>query len=83
MGWFIMSLQRQSEKWNPFTIDQWIGWIIGSMVGIASAAVFLYMNFQTKDSFADYKIERQHFETELSRRLERMEDKLDQILRLR
>lgn len=75
-----MSSKHQTEKLNPFSLEQWIGWLVASAVGVGGLAAFLYMNFQTRESFVDYRTEHERFEVEIVRRLERIEDKVDQIL---
>jgi hypothetical protein len=75
-----MSPLRGSEKPQLLTIDQWVSWLMGSIMGVISVVIFLYGNFLTKESFADYRNEHQRFEAEIMRRLERIEEKLDQMI---
>jgi hypothetical protein len=77
-----MNYPRSPEKsWNPFSADIWIAWLGATAIGVAGITTFFYMNFETKESFANYRSERERFEDDVQRRLERIEDKLDQALR--
>jgi hypothetical protein len=75
-----MSYGAEKKAWNPFSVDLWIAWIAATGVGVAGITTFFYVNFETKDSFADYKQSRLQSEEELIKRLDRIEDKLDQLL---
>jgi hypothetical protein len=49
------------------------------MVGVAGITVFFYVNFETKDAFAEYKSEQIRIQDELFKRLDRIEDKIDRL----
>lgn len=54
-------------------------WMIALISAIAGAVIFLYVTFETKDQFADYRADQIHYEQELTKRLDRIEDKLDRL----
>lgn len=68
------------KVWNPFSVDIWIAWLGATAIGVAGITTFFYFNFETKDSFADYKQSQTQSENELIKRLDRIENKLDQLL---
>jgi len=75
-----MSYQEEKlRNWNPFSIDQWVAWLGATMVGVAGITVFFYVNFETKDAFAEYKSEQIRIQDELFKRLDRIEDKIDRL----
>ena len=71
----------KNKTWNPFSIEQWIAWCVATGIGVAGITTFFYMNFQTKDSFNEYKEGQIDFQESLERRLDRMEDKIDRLLK--
>jgi hypothetical protein len=74
---------KDSKTWNPFSTEIWIAWLGATAVGVAGMTTFLYFNFETKDSFADYKQNQSQTQEEIIKRLDRMEDKIDRLLSLR
>lgn len=66
------------KGWNPIPFRVWIAWMGLSLSATVGVVIFLYQNFETKDSFDQYKQEQLRFEDELIRRLDRIENKLDQ-----
>ena len=70
-------------KWNPFSVETWIAWLGATSVAAVSATIFFYMNFETRDSFADYKANQISIQDDIIKRLDRMEDKIDRILTIK
>ena len=72
-----------SEKplWNPFTVNQWVAWIASTCIGVAGITSFFYINFETRDAFAEYREEQDRKQEEVSKRLDRIEDKIDRLLK--
>lgn len=71
---------NKERAYNPISFDIWIAWIAATGVAVAGITVFFYMNFQTKDAFADYRNERSRQDESLIKRLDRIEDKIDRLL---
>lgn len=65
-------------------IDQWLTWIITVAGLTCTIVIFLYVNFLSKSSFEEFKQADIQYRSQLNesfqKRLERMEDKLDQLL---
>lgn len=72
---------EKTQSWNPISFDIWVAWLAATAVAVAGATIFFYMNFQTKEAFGEYRNERSHQDEALVRRLERIEDKIDSLLR--
>lgn len=73
--------RKPMQKWNPFSAETWVAWLGATAVAVAGATAFFYLNFETRDSFADYKADQTQVQNEIVKRLDRMEDKIDRILR--
>lgn len=73
-------VQVKKSSWNPFPMRIWLAWMGATMSAAVVIVIFLYQNFQTKDAFSEYKQEQYRFETDLVKRLERIEDKIDRSL---
>lgn len=58
---------------NTISIEQVVTWMISLMVGGAALTSFFYVNFETKDSAQDAR-------EQLVLRLDRIENKLDQLI---
>lgn len=70
----------KNHQWNPFGIKQWLAWIGATATGVGGLTIFLFVNFETKESFASYKQSQERFDKELSDQLMRIENKIDQML---
>lgn len=67
------------KNWN-LNFDQWMA-IAGSLIIVTvSAITFLYLNFETKESFNQYRENETRLEERLEDHLERIENKLDSFL---
>ena len=68
------------REWNPFKLTQWITWLSAILVAAVGLTSFLFVNFTTKASFDEAKQEKERFDEQLIKRLDRIEDKLDQLI---
>lgn len=64
-----------------FSLDQWIAGCFALAIGVGALTSFFYVNFQTKESFDEYKESQLLFQEAVDRKLERIEDKLDRALK--
>lgn len=72
---------NKTKDTSPFTTELWIAWLGATAVGVAGMVTFLYLNFETKDSFAQYKEQQVEMQAEVVKRLDRLEDKIDTLLK--
>lgn len=75
-----MSYETHKKVWNPFSVDLWIAWIAATGVGVATMTTFIYSNFETKESFSEYRQSQTVSQEEMIKRLDRIETKLDQMI---
>lgn len=68
------------KEWNPFTLEQWLSWLGATVIAAVSMMGFLYGHFQTRENFDVYKDNQKEFQAALDKRLDRMENKLDQLM---
>lgn len=61
------------REWNPFSLSQWIAWMGATLIAVIGLTSFVYAEFQTK-------ADSDKAENRLERRLERIENKQDQII---
>ena len=61
------------REWNPFSISQWLAWMGATLIAVIGLTSFVYAEFQTK-------VESEKAEVRIEKRLERIENKQDQIL---
>lgn len=62
---------RASEE--TIGVAQWIGWIIATATAAFTLVVFIYSNFTTKSEATLYQ-------DDLSKRLDRIESKIDKLM---
>lgn len=62
-----------SPQKNPFSVEQWITWVVATLVAAVTMMVFFYTNFETKSDSDETN-------AVIEKRLDRIENKLDQIL---
>lgn len=75
-----MSLHATTKTVSPFSTETWIVWLITFMSLTGTGIVFLYLNFQTKSSSEEMRQTQARVDDLFLKRLERIEDKLDQLL---
>lgn len=75
-----MSPHHQATATKPIPTEQWIAWMIGFITLTGTIVVFFYVNFISRTHFEEYKQGQSLLSQSLEKRLERMEDKLDQLL---
>lgn len=68
-----MSSQPKPNDSDEISTLQWIYWLGATLLGALAAMVFLYSTFQTKLEASENK-------TDLDRRLQRIEGKVDELL---
>jgi len=61
------------------TTEQWITWMGGLVIALTCALSFLYLNFETKASFQEYKETRNRMEDLIYQRLGQIENKIDKL----
>lgn len=76
-----MSSKEVTKVLWPFSIDQSIGWFCAMGVGIATLTTYFFQTFETKDSFNDYRMSQERYDAEIIKRLDRMDSKLDDLLK--
>lgn len=75
----MYELNKEREFQHP-VIEWIIPWLAATAVGVAGLTTFVYMNFQTKEAFAEYRSQRNLQDDGLIKRLDRIEDKIDRLL---
>lgn len=73
-------MMNPKNLWNPLSIEQWVAWLGATVVAAVGITSFFYVNFETKDAFAEYKQEQEQIQQDLFKRLYRIEDKIDLLL---
>lgn len=58
---------------NPFNVPQWIAWIGATLAAAISMITYIHATFETKEFSKETR-------SQLERRLERMENKLDHLI---
>lgn len=69
-----------SEELNPFSFKTWVTWVCVAITGMVGVTSFCYTTFETRDAFALDKESRNRYEDEMNKRLDRIENKLDQLM---
>lgn len=72
---------QDNNNWNPFSMEQWVAWVAATSIGVAGITSFFYVNFETKSSAAEYKDDQNRFQEDVFKRINRLEDKIDLLLK--
>jgi len=74
---------KSRARWNPFSLDQWIAWIVATCAAGISITVYAYREFETKAEAAQVKLDMQREAdfrwTEAKEQLHRIEQGVDEI----
>jgi hypothetical protein len=63
-----------------FSNEQWIAWWAATTIAVISACAYFYTTFLTHTSFSEYRDAQTLYLNSLDKRLERIENKLDQLI---
>lgn len=62
---------------NPFTIEQWIGWMVATATAAVTMSSYAFNKFDTIEHATE---QRTQLRDEIMGRLDRIENKLDRII---
>lgn len=68
------------REWNPFGAAQWIAWLGATAIAATGLTVFAYREFATKAEAKESAEAQSTGISQLDRRLDRIEGKVDRIL---
>lgn len=68
------------EAMPKIRIEQWIAWIIASCTTVVCVTVFMFSHFVSVGSFQEAKKSQDKLEAQISKRLDRIDNKLDVLM---
>lgn len=75
-----MSQAKILNKEPGFSTEQWMVWLLSFITITGGCIVFIYANFETRVTADENKQSQSRIDEVILKRLDRMEDKLDQLL---